>query len=304
MSGTRTRALVLLTLVLAGAVAPAATGAPSRPPAEPLAGLPARADDHGRGAGHAPARAGDPGGSPDPRRPDRGRGGAMERALAVRDRRGDRVRLRDGRNGPRNRPVDGDPIPRSALRLPQARGARGAQALRVDPSPGCSGRTQLRSPLPRSRLPPIAPAPTAPAPVAPAPVAPAPVAPGAGSARPGSSRRRPPRPPRRRRSSRRSSPRRGSPSDRKPRSGRARSSCGGATSSRGTTRRRLDPGGAERTIADLPLLPARARRPARGVGQAAREAYEALRAGVFDQLGWSTADAGGPFALAGRNQST
>jgi hypothetical protein len=64
----------------------------------------------------------------------------------------------------------------------------------------------------------------------------------------------------------------------------------------------LDPGGAERTLAASPFF-----RPERGVpleeSVAAREAYEALRA-ELDRLGWSTADAGGPFALAGRKQSS
>jgi hypothetical protein len=64
----------------------------------------------------------------------------------------------------------------------------------------------------------------------------------------------------------------------------------------------VEPGEVERTIAASPFF-----RPERGVpleeSVAAREAYEALLA-ELDELGWSTADAGGPFALAGRNQST
>jgi hypothetical protein len=64
----------------------------------------------------------------------------------------------------------------------------------------------------------------------------------------------------------------------------------------------VGPGEVERTIAASPFF-----RPERGVpleeSVAAREAYEALLA-ELDELGWPTADAGGPFALAGRNQST
>jgi hypothetical protein len=135
----------------------------------------------------------------------------------------------------------------------------------------------------------VSPAPVAPAPVSPAPVAPTPAAPAPAASSPPPTLVEAPQP------STRLTPR--APAEAR--------TCTielwrGYIKSRyyATT---IDPGGDERTIAASPFF-----RPERGVplaeSVAAREAYEALLADLAE-LGWSTTEAGGPFVLAGRNQS-